>query len=195
MRSVQTFVSARTPEGWATPGGLATRALVPGCCAFLRSGGGASTFLHPLARRALPRFNATMGALTPVRHSSPHRSPCFTCTAFLTIPSPTTRCPPVAAFSRYSSARRVPARVPARGSGRDKASRMTRSLAKTPGRIEFVLLRTGRSPPAALHPASRRRSCSRLQARKRLAWRGLSPLWPCTLAVALVPPSGGLPEQ
>jgi hypothetical protein len=33
-----------------------------------------------------------------------------------------------------------------------------------PGRIEFVILRTGRSPPAALHPASRRRSCSRLQA-------------------------------
>ena len=34
----------------------------------------------------------------------------------------------------------------------------------SPGRIEFVNLRTGRSPPAALHPASRRRSCSRLQA-------------------------------
>ena len=38
----------------------------------------------------------------------------------------------------------------------------------TPGRIEFVNLRTGRSPPAALHPASRRRSCSRLQAGERL---------------------------
>jgi len=32
------------------------------------------------------------------------------------------------------------------------------------GRIEFVFLRTNRSPPAALHPASRRRSGSRLQA-------------------------------
>jgi hypothetical protein len=36
------------------------------------------------------------------------------------------------------------------------------SLAGSPyhaGRIEFVILRTGRSPPAALHLASRRRSC------------------------------------
>jgi len=32
------------------------------------------------------------------------------------------------------------------------------------GRIAFVILRTDRSPPAAPHPASRRRSCSRLQA-------------------------------
>jgi hypothetical protein len=37
-----------------------------------------------------------------------------------------------------------------------------------PGRIEFVNLRTGRSPPAALHPASRRRSCSWLQAGERI---------------------------
>jgi hypothetical protein len=37
-----------------------------------------------------------------------------------------------------------------------------------PGRIEFVILRTGRSPPAALHPASRRRSCSWLQAGERM---------------------------
>ena len=32
------------------------------------------------------------------------------------------------------------------------------------GRIAFVILRTDRSPPAAPHPASRRRSGSRLQA-------------------------------
>ena len=37
-----------------------------------------------------------------------------------------------------------------------------------PGRIEFVILRTGRSPPAAPHHASRRRSCFRLQAGERL---------------------------
>jgi hypothetical protein len=36
-----------------------------------------------------------------------------------------------------------------------------------PGRIEFVILRTGRSPPAALHLASRRRSCSWLQVGER----------------------------
>src|SRR5260370_24094953 len=38
----------------------------------------------------------------------------------------------------------------------------------TPGRIEFVILRTGRSPPAALHHSSLRRSCIRLQAGERL---------------------------
>src|SRR5713226_6454603 len=37
-----------------------------------------------------------------------------------------------------------------------------------PGRIEFVILRTGRSPPAALHYASLRRSSIRLQAGERL---------------------------
>jgi len=37
-----------------------------------------------------------------------------------------------------------------------------------PGRIEFVILRTGRSPPAALHHASLRRSSSWLQAGERL---------------------------
>jgi hypothetical protein len=37
-----------------------------------------------------------------------------------------------------------------------------------PGRIEFVILRTGRSPPAALHHASLRRSCIRLQAGERM---------------------------
>ncbi len=49
------------------------------------------------------------------------------------------------------------------------------------GRIEFRFLsygrdflRTGRSPPAALHPVLPRRSCSRLQV--TLTWRGLSPL-------------------
>ena len=36
-----------------------------------------------------------------------------------------------------------------------------------PGRIEFVILRTGRSPPAALHHASLRRSCIWLQAGER----------------------------
>ena len=130
MRSVQTAVSARTPEGWATPVGLATRALVTGVSPFRRPGGHASTFLHPFARRALPRFDATMGALTPVRHSSPHRSPCFTCTAFLTIPPPTTRCPPVVAFARYSSARRV-SRV--RPRGRANGSRLRARLGVSPG--------------------------------------------------------------
>jgi hypothetical protein len=37
-----------------------------------------------------------------------------------------------------------------------------------PGRIEFVILRTGRSPPAALHHTSLCRCCIRLQAGERL---------------------------
>ena len=50
---------------------------------------------------------------------------------------------------------------------RTRRSRLRHWLAGSPhtsGRIEFVILRTDRSPPAAPHPASRRRSCSRLQA-------------------------------
>jgi len=174
MRSVQTVVSARAPEGRATPVGLATRALATGSCLFLRPGGGASTFLHPFARRALPRVNAAMGALTPVRLSSPHRSPCFTCTAFLTIPSPTTPCAPAAAFTRYPSARRVSPRPRVRLA----RSRLRHSLAgspDTPGRNGFVILRTGRSPPVASHPASRRRSYSRLQAGERMPEGDLHP--------------------
>jgi hypothetical protein len=59
----------------------------------------------------------------------------------------------------------------------------------TAGRIEFSFLsygrdflRTSRSPPAALHLVSRRRSCSRL--RVTLTWRGLSPLRPNALSGA-----------
>jgi hypothetical protein len=37
-----------------------------------------------------------------------------------------------------------------------------------PGRIKFVILGTGHSPPAALHHALLRRSCIRLQAGERL---------------------------
>jgi hypothetical protein len=43
------------------------------------------------------------------------------------------------------------------------ASPFTRGLATTTGRIEFVILRTGRSPPVALHLPSRGRSYPRLQ--------------------------------
>ena len=122
----------------------------------------ASTFLPPFAPRTLLRFQATMRALTPARLSRPNRSPCFTHTAVLTIPPPTTPAAPVTAFTRYPSARQV---SPLPG------SRLRHSLAGSPdgtGRIGFVILRTGRSPPVALHLASRRRSYSRLQAGERM---------------------------
>src|SRR2546425_13208710 len=41
-------------------------------------------------------------------------------------------------------------------------------LVRMSGRIEFVILRTGHSPPAAPHPASGRRSCIQFQAGERL---------------------------
>jgi hypothetical protein len=95
------------------------------------------------------------------------------------IPSPTTRCTPGVALSRYPSARRASHTY---GSG------LHLSLAGSPaapGRIEFVILRTDRSPPAALHLASWRRSCSRFTGRRAYTWRGLSPLWSSTLSGAL----------
>ena len=75
-----------------------------------------STFLHPFAPRALSRFLATMGALTPGRLSSPPRSPCVTGTAFLTIPPPITLRDAAVPFTRYPSERRpVPRHAGARG--------------------------------------------------------------------------------
>ena len=77
-------------------------------------------------------------------------------------PSPNTHQSLDIAFARYPSAHRVSRRI---------GSRLHHWLAGSPalaGRIEFVNLRMDRSPPAALHPASRRRSCSRLQAGERL---------------------------
>ena len=48
------------------------------------------------------------------------------------------------------------------------ASPLSSRLTKTSGRIRFVILRTARSPPVALHPASRRRSYFQFQAGERM---------------------------
>ena len=77
-------------------------------------------------------------------------------------PSPTTHQSLDVAFARYPSAHRV---------SRLRGSRLHHYPAGSPiltGRIEFVILRMDRSPPAASHPVSRRRSCSRLQAGERI---------------------------
>jgi len=68
--------------------------------------------------------------------------------------------PTVAAFARYPSALPLPLRV--------RLRHKCAGSSGIPGRIEFVILRTGRSPPAALHLASWRRSCIRLQAGERM---------------------------
>ncbi len=162
-------------------------------CVFRVPGCSAPTFLPPFAQRPLRRFIATTEALTPVRLSPTYRSPCFTYSPFLTIPSPTTLCSPVVALYPLpcSQLDRSPISRPfafSIDSGhRQNGSRLRHSLAgspKPPGRNGFVILRTGRSPPVALHPASRRRSYSRLQA-VAYTWRGLAPLCVSTPAGAL----------
>ena len=65
--------------------------------------------------------------------------------------------PTVVALSCYPSARQLPV-SPVRLRHRSAGS------SGLPGRIEFLIVQTGRSPPAALHHASLRRSCIRLQA-------------------------------
>jgi len=57
-------------------------------------------------------------------------------------------------------------------------SRLRQWIAGSSGvwrRIEFVTLRTGRSPSVASHPASRRRSYSRLQTGERMSDGDLHP--------------------
>ena len=129
---------------------------------------GDSIFLHPFAPRALPRFIATMGALTPagrparvVRNAK--QVSLLTCVQRPTIPPAITPCRPGGrvwfchpGLPRAGGPRTAAPLFPGRSV--NWASPLTRGLATTTGRNRFVILRTGRSPPVALHPASRRRS-------------------------------------
>ena len=123
-----------------------------------------------------------MGVLTPHRLSQPMGSPCFTSRVVPTIPSPTTRCSATLAFARYPSAA-----LASRRSWRVRASPFPSRLAGASGRIEFVILWTGRAPPAASHVALQRRSCSRFQAGERLPGGSFIPR-PVSLAGALGAP-------
>jgi hypothetical protein len=134
-----------------------------------------STFLRPFAPRPLRRFNATMDALTPMepalrlgahehRPNTPQVSRIHL-PDLPTIPPPTTWC---ARPSLYHAAHQR-RRLPTPQWGPVWVSPLSSRLTAAPGRIEFVILRTGRSPPAALHPASRRRSYGRLQTGERLS--------------------------
>src|SRR5271157_4743618 len=101
-----------------------------------------------------------------------------------TIPSPTTCVRSVS--PRHVTCRRIEPRLLPNGSSPNGNSGLRPSLAGSPritGRIEFLIVRTSRSPPAAPHPVSPRRSCSRLQV--TLTWRGLSPLQSGALSGAL----------
>jgi hypothetical protein len=151
------------------------------CVGYKRHQSLSSTFLRPFARRALPRFFAHMDALTPARRFFVHD---FTAhelrpvrTGLLASCDQTFRpfrlqpplvVPGTGLVSFQRAYRRVSAvcvthplsRVP---HGVSWASPFPSRLATTTGRIEFVMLRTSRSPPVASHPASRRRSYVRLQ--------------------------------
>ena len=143
----------------------------------LASRHGTSTFLRSFARRALPRFIARMNALTPERPAlrilirdnelrpyirsgilaSCIKSSNRSASSHL-LPSP--RFGPVLPWS-------LPRGLPTASLPRDQsviwASPLGCRLATTAGRIEFVILRTSRSPPVALHPLSRGRSYFRLR--------------------------------
>jgi hypothetical protein len=175
-------------------------------CRLRRPPVSSSTFLRPLAPdplQALQRSYGRSDSCPPRRvtggfttiHSVGKQVSLIHALGLPAIPSPTTRA--CSASSRQGT-------LPHRGVGprllpRYRAvpwgnSGLRLSLAGSPprtGRIEFSFLssgrdflRTGRSPPAALHPVSRRRSCSRLQV--TLTWRGLSPLRPSALSGARV---------
>jgi len=165
---------------------------------FQEHAGGDSISLHPLAPPALPGFNATMGALTPVdrpRGRSDHQQVSLlklrTFRPFRLQPPLTF---PIAAFgfcgvraSPREPAGSLPDRHPSREVvGVTWASPLTSRLAKATGRIEFTCVTdesfaSGCSPPrlatTQLPSATRSQTSSR---------RGLAPRLFSTFTGALV---------
>ena len=129
-----------------------------------------SIFLEPFAPPALPGFVATMAPLTPAGQVvAPDRSHCFMYRIFrpfrLQSPSVAPTAWPVfhsRTYRRNRSEERVPPTKQGYA-GVSWASPWDCWLAATIGRIEFVILRTSRSPPDALHLPSRGRSFDRLR--------------------------------
>jgi len=151
------------------------RGLVP--VLFPLNGHCASTFLCPFAPPSFQGFSATMDTLTSVRLSATGQI------SLLNVTLPSTHSvlnhlmPPchrflgpmlfqrdrlAAARSRLSRVTRCRSRATGVLLPLLWISPLPSRLIATSSRSRFALLRTGRSPPAALHPASRRRSCSRL---------------------------------
>ncbi len=146
-----------------------------------------STFLRSLRSRpitALLRYYGRSDSWPPDSGTRQIASACSTCgqvslihaLGLPTIPSPTASAGSVS--PRHATYGRIEPRThPTTGTTPQGNSGLRLSLAGSPphaGRIEFVILRTSRSPPAASHPALRRRGCDRLQG--TLSWRGLLPL-------------------
>ena len=140
----------------------------------------ASIFLVPFAPPTLAGFLATMGPLTPERrffgpHLSRHERRPIRSGLLASWIEPSDHSVSNHPTSSHDpglvSDRRLTAACTARSThplgrvphGVTGASPPYSRLATTTGRIEFVILRTGRSPPVASHPASQRRSYVRLQ--------------------------------
>ena len=142
-----------------------------------------SIFLEPFAPPELPGFDATMVPLTPVRRlfvstlrlPSPKRPPARTMntdwfrtglsvscvwTSDHSVSNHPTRSK--IAFARYPSASWTS------GSLRSGLRHWLAGSPQGMAESSSLSLRTGRSPPVASHPASRRRSFVRLQAGERL---------------------------
>ena len=155
---------------------------------FCRHGHRVSTFLHPFAPPALPGFFATMGALTPGRpalrfpKAHEHRlcrrpgipASCHRIFRSFRLQPPTVV--PTRLWGFLCRAYRTTSLWPPLIRGHASVG-LRLFLAGSPRRSaesSLLALRTDRSPPVALHPASRRRSYFRLQ-NARASWQGLSP--------------------
>ena len=161
------------PHQWRTesPTGIARRHL--GRRLYADSLAYPSTFLRPFAPNPLQVLRRSYGRSDscPPRSSRPfpggeggllrEQVSLLHAHDLPTIPSPTT-------CGRSVSPRHVTCRwieprpLPSLGSSPSGNSGLRHSLADSPphaGRIEFLSVRTGRSPPAASHPVSPRRSC------------------------------------
>jgi hypothetical protein len=139
---------------------------------FGRSGHVASIFLEPFAPPELPGFNATMAPLTPARRPEGRlvraglSASCVWPSVHSASNHPTA---PMIAFTRYPSA--------SWASGFPRSGLRLECAGSPVGMAESssLALRTGRSPPVAPHPASRRRSYHRLQAGERVPEEDLHP--------------------
>ena len=183
MRSVQTHASAHAHRARVLPACLVRLAPDTAAGSLVLSEPpsiAAPISLPPFAPSGFPPFDATTTALSfpPGLHPG-GRSP-FCAHRLPTVPTPTTRqafpSPLSTVPQRAGLYRPAPSHPWLLGTLRRLwASPFPSWLANLPGRIEFVILWTGRSPPAALHPASRRRSYVRLHAVARPRGRDFHP--------------------
>ena len=181
-----------SPASWHSVRGCLSR-FIRHVSTFLRS-------LRSMAVTPLPRYYGRCDScLPPLFSALPRRRgrlfgtqvSLIHATGLPTILSPTTCGCSVS--PRHVSCRWIgPRWHPSLGYAPSGNSGLRLQIADSPlptGRIEFLIVRTGRSSPAAPHPVSRRRSCRRFQV--TLTWRGLSPLRSVALSGALSPGRAG----